>query len=242
VSRRSGHRCQRRSWLPSDAVSPRLAVRILTCVLVLCLAPLRPGRAGGSPQGTKPAGAAAIKARTVDACTLLTKADFQNATGEPVAEARPSAQPAGRIKTSQCLFRAPTFAKSVSLTVATAGDGYSASALRQFWRNQFHSARGKEEEELTAGERGNPQSSSEARMENAARKPRSIAGLGDEAFWVGSPISGALYVLQGDLFLRLSVGGIPEESSRLAKSKIAASAAIARLRPAFRSAASNLRK
>jgi len=227
--------------MQSDAVSYRLAIRIC-CVLLLCFASLRPARAGGSPQRTKAPGAPATKARTSDACTLLTGADFQNATGEPVVEARPSAQPAGRIKMSQCLFLAPTFAKSISLTVATAGDGFSPSTLRQFWRNQFHAVREKEEEELTAGERGNPQSTSEAEMENDARKPRLIDGLGDEAFWVGSPISGALYVLHGDAFLRVSVGGIPEESSRLAKSKMAASTAIARLRPTLHTAVSSLRK
>jgi hypothetical protein len=129
---------------------------------------------------------------------------------------------------SQCLFRTATFSKSVSLTLATPGGGTSPSALREFWRNQFYATR--ENEEDTADERAETASTSEAEMERDARKPRAISGLGDEAFWVGSPISGALYVLQGNAFLRISVGGIPDESSRLAKSKAAASAAIARLR------------
>jgi hypothetical protein len=220
----------------------RLAIRILLCVLLLCFASLRLARAGRSQQKTKTVGATSTKAATVDACALLTSAEVQSATGEPMAEARPSTQPAGRIKTSQCFFRAPTFAKSVSLTVTTAGDGFSPSALRQFWRNQFHAVREKEEEELPPGERGKSQSTSEAELENDARKPRRIDGLGDEAFWVGSPISGALYVLQGDAFLRISVGGIPEESLRLAKSKTAASAAIARLGPTLPTAAHSLHK
>jgi hypothetical protein len=223
-------------------VTPRLPIRILICVLLLCFASLRLARAGGSQQKAKTVGATSAKAPTVDACALLTSAEVQSATGEPMAEARSSTLPAGRMRTSQCFFRAPTFAKSVSLTVTTAGDGSSPSALRQFWRNQFHAVREKEAEELTAGERGKSQSTSEAELENNARQPRPIDGVGDEAFWVGSPISGALYVLQGDAFLRISVGGIPEESLRLAKSKTAASAAIARLGPTLPTAAHSLHK
>lgn len=46
---------------------------------------------------------------------------------------------------------------------------------------------------------------------------------------MGNPITGILYVLQGDVFLRLSVGGIRKESARLEKSKALARAAIRRL-------------
>jgi hypothetical protein len=167
----------------------------------------------------------------VDPCKLLTSAELQAAVGEPLAEAQPSAQPAGKIRTSQCLFRTSTFAKSVSLTLAMPGSETSPSALREFWHNQFHATREKEED--TAGKRTEAPYTSEAGLERDARRPRAIPRLGDEAFWVGSPISGALYVLQGDAFLRVSVGGIPDESSRLAKSKTAANAAIAHLRSMF---------
>jgi hypothetical protein len=209
-------------------MSRRSAIRTLHCPLLLTAALLSGGGAAGSPQAKTKTMATAPKAgRTVDACVLLTSAELQAAVGEPLAEARSSAQPGGRIRTSQCLFRTPTFAKSVSLIVATPGVGTSTSTPREFWRNQFHPTRKKEED--TAGEPAELPSASDVELERDARKPRAVFGLGDEAFWVGSPISGALYVLQGDAFLRVSVGGIPEESSRLAKSKMAASAAIARL-------------
>src|ERR1700730_2942929 len=204
------------------------AIRTLLCVLLLGYAPFSASRATSSSQKTKNSGAPAAKTRAVDACMLLTSAELQAAVGEPLAEARPSTQPAGRIQTSDCLFRTPAFAKSVSLTVALPGSATSGSALREFWRNQFHAAREKEED--TAGESAETPSASEAELERNARKPRAISGLGEDAFWVGSPISGALYVLEGDAFLRVSVGGIPNESSRLAKSKMAASAAIGHLR------------
>ena len=197
-------------------------------LLLLSVATLSGRGASGSPPTTKTRSTAPKAGPRVNACMLLTSAELQAAVGEPLAEARPSTQPAGRIQTSECLFRTPTFAKSVSLTLALPGSTASISALREFWRNQFHATREKEED--TAGEDRETPSASEAERERGARRPRPISGLGDDAFWVGSQISGALYVLDGDAFLRVSVGGIADESSRLAKSKMAASAAIRRLR------------
>ena len=62
-----------------------------------------------------------------------------------------------------------------------------------------------------------------------ARKPRRIKGLGDEAYWVGTPIAGAHYVLQGDTFVRISIGGVGEESARIKKSEVLARAVVKRL-------------
>jgi len=62
-----------------------------------------------------------------------------------------------------------------------------------------------------------------------ARKPRRIEGLGEDAYWVGTPITGALYVLQGDNFVRISVGGVGEEPARIEKSKVLARAVVKRL-------------
>lgn len=203
--------------------------RSLLCLPLLSWIVVAPSRSAASPQAAPASGAAAKTAGSVDACTLLTSAEIQAAVGESLAEARPSSQLAGKIQTAQCLFRTPTFAKSISVTVATPGLGTTPAALREFWRNQFHPTPGNEKEEDVA-ERGETRSAAEAELERAARKARAISGLGDEAFWVGSPITGALYVLERDAFLRVSVGGIPEESSRLEKAKIVASAAAGRLR------------
>jgi len=58
---------------------------------------------------------------------------------------------------------------------------------------------------------------------------RALCPLSAKRPWVGNPVSGALYVLQGNLFLRISVGGVPKESTRIAKSKSLASAILRRL-------------
>ena len=62
-----------------------------------------------------------------------------------------------------------------------------------------------------------------------AKELRRIAGLGEEACWVGTSMTGALYVLEGRNFLRISVGGVHEEWARIEKTKVLARAALKRL-------------
>jgi hypothetical protein len=222
-------------------MSHRLGTCILLYALPLFSVPSLTGRAAASPQEKKPSSALEKTSQKVDACTLLTGAEILAATGEPLEEARLSVRPTSGMRTSLCIFRTPTFAKSVSLSVATQGDRSSPSVPREFWRNQFHPVRQKKGAS-TAAETEKIQSEFRVEGENEGRKPRAVEGLGDEAFWVGSSISGALYVLLGDAFLRVSVGGIPEESLRLARSKSVASAALARLRSTLPTAVSSLHK
>ena len=47
--------------------------------------------------------------------------------------------------------------------------------------------------------------------------PRKIAGVGDEAYWVGPAIVGALWVRKGDSYFRLSVGGPDREEVKIEK-------------------------
>jgi len=56
-----------------------------------------------------------------------------------------------------------------------------------------------------------------------------IAGVGEEAYWTGNRFAGALYVLRGDMFLRISVGGIRDQQARIATAKALALAALKRL-------------
>jgi hypothetical protein len=192
---------------------------------------------------------------TLDACSLLTASEIASVLGEPLQERKPSVQASGNMRMSQCVFVTRDFAKSASLAVATpTADDTGGHSLRAFWRNQFHSPRKPEEEKRPASRKSPAKSafvsSHEAReskafpygksddesnreleneVDEADRKPQPIPALGEEAYWVGSPISGALYVLQGELFLRISVGGIAKEPIRIAKSKSLATAVLRRL-------------
>jgi hypothetical protein len=53
--------------------------------------------------------------------------------------------------------------------------------------------------------------------------------VGDEAFWSASSVGGALYVLKGDRYLRISVGGAGNAETKLKKSKTLALNALRRL-------------
>jgi hypothetical protein len=146
----------------------------------------------------------------VDPCTLLASADIQAVQGERVEEVKAAPQSSGGIILQQCTYRTTTPSKSVNLAVATAGaQQTSGDSPREFWQRQFHS------------------NGDEEAREGANAQP--VAGLGDEAFWINSPVAGALYVLHGDTFFRLSVGGVRQETERLARSKVLAGIVASRL-------------
>jgi hypothetical protein len=159
-----------------------------------------------------------------DPCSLLTSADIQAVQGDAAQETKPSTQPAGGLVMSQCLFRTASPSKSVSLSVASAG----SVSPRAFWQKQFHSGNlGPEEKEKDKPAAVGPKDAKQE--EDESTRPRTIKGVGEQAYWVGSPMVGALYVLKGNTFLRISVGGVREESARIEKSMALARLALKRL-------------
>ena len=124
-------------------------------------------------------------------------------------------------------FSDDQFFKSVSAALAMPSSSQSSAITpRKFWQKPFHGLDMEKDESRVAGETAGK---AEPEGEEEASKPRRIEGLGEEAYWVGTPITGALYVLQGDNFVRISVGGVGEESARIEKSKVLARAAVKRL-------------
>ena len=77
---------------------------------------------------------------------------------------------------------------------------------------------GAEEAKERGGEEGEPEA-----------KPEAVAGLGDEAFWLGTGTFGVLYVLDPEAILRISVGGPGDREAKLAQSRTLAAKALARL-------------
>jgi hypothetical protein len=59
--------------------------------------------------------------------------------------------------------------------------------------------------------------------------PKKITGLGDEAFWVSNRFGGILYILKGDAFISIGIGGTDEEEKKLEKSKVLGQKALERL-------------
>jgi hypothetical protein len=209
-------------------MSYRYAIRIVFCGFLLCAITLPIRQAHGrSPQTRKHGDAASSASGKKDACIMLTSAEVEAVQGEPVNETRPSFKPSGGMLISECLFHTATSAKSVSVTLATPSSGKpSALTPRKFWQKQFHAPDIEENKMRAAGKRAQKL---EPEGEEETRKPRRIEGLGEDAYWVGTAIAGALYVLQGDNFVRISVGGVQEESVRIEKSKVLARAVVKRL-------------
>jgi hypothetical protein len=200
------------------------AIRMLFCGLLLTAELLAAGQAhGGSPQKAKGSATASAK-ETLDVCKLLSNTEIETIQGEPLKETKASIQPSGGMLMSQCVFHTATFAKSVNVALATPnGAGNSGVGPRKFWQRQFHFAEIEEKETRAARRVPEPE------LEEEGSKARPIQGLGEEAYWIGNPVAGALYVLQGDIFLRISVGGVREESARIEKSKALARVAMKRL-------------
>ena len=190
----------------------RRFIWILLCILI-CAAVA--AAKGPHRRTTKPPDAAS----KIDVCKLLTSDEIKGVQGESVEETKPSAQPSGGLKMSQCLYRTSTPSRSVSIALAAP----AAQKPRDFWRKQFHGNGEKEEDEKTGADK------KKAGEREEESRPRGIKGVGDEAYWIGGPITGALYVLHANTFIRVSVGGVREESARIEKSVALARAALKRM-------------
>ena len=169
--------------------------------------------ANSSSQPVTPAEATSIKPK-LDACALLSASEIQSVQGEAIKETKLSGQLAGGLAISQCFFTLPTFNNSISLIVAHKGEGLGAREPKEFWRTTFHTAK--------------TENKSREKSEEESDPPKKISGLGDEAFWMGNRIAGALYVLKGDAYVRVSVGG-PSDKASQTRTRMLAQKAIARL-------------
>jgi hypothetical protein len=89
---------------------------------------------------------------------------------------------------------------------------------KDYWRETFaQHAVGRERE----------RESEERERESAA--PEKIEGLGDDAYWLGNRVGGALYVIKNKTFIRLSLGGPDDQKTKIDKAKTLARKALDRL-------------
>lgn len=186
----------------------------------------------GSPSAAQVA--TAVKPK-VDACAMLDSKEIQTVQGEAVKETKLSGQAGGGLQISQCFFTLPTFSNSVSLLVAQKGDGPDAKDPKDFWRETFQRGGAGEKEREREREKKDRDKDKKAggrreeEEEEEATPPQKVTGVGDDAFWIGSRVGGALYVLKGNAYLRISIGGSGDQTNKINKSKTLAQKAIARL-------------
>lgn len=170
---------------------------------------------------------------TIDACALLASSEIKAVQGEEPKESKPSTHVDSAFAVSQCFYMMPTYNNSISLEVTRNSSSKQGQTIRQFWNERFHDAEEKEKEgepeQEKERERGKVKKE-EKESEGENQKPLKITGVGDEAFWSGSAISGALYVLKGKSYLRLSTGGKSDVSAKINKLKTLAQYALKRLK------------
>jgi hypothetical protein len=183
---------------------------LLTIAAAGCSKSDKPEASSATPQpsasATQSAASSTSKKAAGDgafACTLLTKEETQAVQGEPFKDAKASQKSSGGLVMSQCYFELPTTVNSIVLTVTQKAEGADARDPKQNWQELFHRDQASERKEEG----------------KEAQGPEKIEGFGDEAFWTGSRVGGALYVLKGNSFFRISVGGGDERAEKIEKSK-----------------------
>jgi hypothetical protein len=144
----------------------------------------------------------------IDACSLLTSDEIKSIQGEGFQKATPSGQNEGELASAQCFFALPDAANSISLHVVWNGEPGGQDA-KQAWATMF-SPEKLQVRETSSGKKKLP--------------PRRIPDLGDEAFWTST-----LYVLKGNHYFRISVGGADDEETKITKSSDLARLVLQRL-------------
>lgn len=157
----------------------------------------------------------------LDACALLTNAEIEAVQGSAVVESKANEHSDAGLRMSQCYFSAQQSSKSVSLVVTQTDPDHPGNRTpKDFWKKTF--GRGSVGEKEHDGDK-------EEEGERESALPTKIEGIGDEAYWVGSRVGGALYALKKGTFIRISVGGPDNQETKLGKSKKLAEKALGRL-------------
>ena len=153
----------------------------------------------------------------LDACSLISKDDVASVQKTAVKEAKNTDRLDGTLRISQCLYTAAEYSRSVNLAlVQTDPNQPGKRGPKDFWKEKFDPY-----------ENEAPGANRDEKEQGPA--PKRINGLGDEAFWVTNRFGGMLYVLKGDVFLSIGIGGTDDEETKLVKSKVLAQKALQKL-------------
>jgi len=184
-----------------------------------------------------PPSAATVKSK-VDVCNLLTSDDLKAVQGEAFKDAQRSDRIDGDFVVAQCYYAMPNTVNSVVVNVTSAKDEAGARNPREYWDQTFgrdeEKGREREREKGKTGERPRDKDNAKGRGrgeegEERESPPQRVNALGEEAFWVGNAVGGALYVLKNDLFFRVSIGG-GDQKSKVNKSRALAETILKNLR------------
>jgi hypothetical protein len=157
-------------------------------------------------------------------CALLARADILAVQKAAVVSEKESAADGKTVEIRRCYYETDPNSKSVSLEWTR--DRVPDGARRQ-WDRLFHPERDEHREDAEKDE----SDGKGEREERRAASPGPVSGIGEEAYWVSSRASGAIYAFASHAFVRVSVGGEgtdaekKERAAALARNAIAAAAA-----------------
>ena len=220
------------------------------CVLLLCLFLLAAGGCGSS--GQQPAQTNAAQPQpsptAANVCPLVQNSEIEAIQGAKVSSVQPSARPDQRFSVSQCYYTVISADGTKNLSVhLEVTRGSAPGSLKDFWEERFggeereekgerEKERERERERKGEKEKKKVEKGKEAEKgkereeeEEESTPPLRVEGVGEEAFWLGSPKAGALYVLKGESMVRVSVGGGDDMNTKIEKSKKLAAAVLKRL-------------
>jgi hypothetical protein len=109
--------------------------------------------------------------------------------------------------------------------LAQRGEGAGARDPKDFWHDTFQEGKSVEKEKDGDSDRNKKKRGEEEELS----RPEKVTGIGDDAYWTGSRVGGALYVLKGNAYVRVSVGGPANQADKIKKSKTLAQRAMERL-------------
>ena len=152
---------------------------------------------------TKPQSAASPSSgqASTDGCALIEKSEIESVQGGKLQGTVPSRRDGNALAISQCYYTIFSSDGSKNLSVhleVMQNDPKSPNqnAVSALW-TKFHGAKGTKKTE----------------------KPKSVPGVGDEAYWLGNEKAGALYVLNKGKIVRVSIGGSDDAAAKIEKSK-----------------------
>ena len=153
-----------------------------------------------------------------DVCRLITTDEIGALQGSPVKEPKGSTRSENGFRVSQCFYTATEFSKSVNLAIVQRDpDHPTERSAKDFWKEKFDPYESEEPLRDSSGEK------------EKGPPPKRIAGLGDEAYWASNRFGGTLYILKGDTFISIGLGGTDDQETKLEKSKLLAQKALQRL-------------
>jgi len=159
---------------------------------------------------------------THDACSLVSKEEVGSVQASPVTDTNSSERSEDVFRVSQCFYATAESSKSVNLAlVQERTDQQNNRSPKDFWKEKFGPYENEKDRDAKA------ETNSGKKKQGPA--PTKFGGLGDDAYWVANRFGGMLYVLKGDAFISIGLGGTDDEETKLKKSKVLAQKALQRL-------------